>query len=241
MPKRKSSGRIISELSKHLRTKRTKTGKTAVKRLTQRVKALENDTEYKVSYYFASQIVDNTWTTNYEMAPRALQGAEGQGDVGIADNIRIGDKVNMRYWVIEGIVELPKVTNLVASDALVQCRLLIADNLTGDSGFTHVDLLQDTTTTSRTLTSPWKNSVAGGKKYKMYKDIKFALTGRKGFYRFKFKLPIKKEGRVLEFDQNASGHPSNFNLSMCCFADVAPLGALRPTLSYTVKCRFTDS
>lgn len=215
--------------------------RSGVKKLTRRVKALENDTEYKVSYYSASQIMTSSWTTSYQMAPRAIQGTEGQGDVNISDNIRIGDKINLRYWVIEGIVELPKVTNLVASDALVQCRILIADNLDGNTGFNETDLLQDTTNIPRTLVSPWKNSVAGGKKYKMYKDIKFALTGRKGFYRFKYKLPIPKVGRVLEFDQNASGSPSNFNVTMCCFADVAPLGALRPTISYTVKARFTDS
>lgn len=241
MPKR-SYKQIAASLKnfKKRTFKRRSTGKV-VKRLTQRVKALENDTEYKVAYYSASQIVDTTWANNYEMGPRALQGTEGQGDVGANDNIRIGDKVNLRYWVVEGYVELPKVTNLVASDALVQCRLLLSDNLSGDTGLTRLDLLQDTTTIPRTLTSPWKNSVAGGKKYKMYMDKKFTLTGQKGSYRFKFKLPIPKTGRVLEFDQNSSGNPSNFNVSLNCFADVAPLGALRPTIHYTVKSRFTDS
>ncbi|AXH73902.1 MAG: putative capsid protein [Circoviridae sp.] len=237
MPKRKTMKRPVYSR----RRVRPKTGKMAVKRLTQRVKALENDTEYKVSYYSASQILDTSWSVNNSMAPRALQGSEGQADINTADNIRIGDKVNLRYWVMEGIVELPKVTNLVASDALVQCRILIADNLDGDTGLTQVDILQDATTVPRALVSPWKNSVSGGKKYKIYKDMKFALTGNKGYHRFKFKLPIKKTGRVLEFDQNASGDPSNFNVSLVGFADVAPLGALRPTLSYTVQARFTDS
>lgn len=238
MTKRKMSASTAKAAVKRYLKRRT-TGKS-VKRLTQRVKALENDTEYKVTYYHAAQIMDTSWAINYGMAPRAVQGVEAQGS-GAADNVRIGDKVNLRYWTIEGIVELPKVTNLVAPDALVQCRLLIADNLSGDTGFNQTDLLQDVTNIPRTLTSPWKNSVAGGKKYKMYKDIKFALTGRKGFYRFKFKLPIPKAGRVLEFDQNTSGNPSNFNVTMCAFADAAPLAALRPTISYTVKARFTDS
>lgn len=243
MPKRsfKKAFSAASAYAQGRSRARAKTGKIAVKRLTQRVKALENDTEYKVSYYSASQIMDTSWATNYGMAPRALQGTEGQGDVGLADNIRIGDKINLRYWVIEGIVQLPNTNNLVTPDALVQCRILIADNLDGATGFSQVDLLQDTTTVARTLVSPWKNSVAGGKKYKIYKDMKFALTGRKGFMRFKFKLPIKKEGRVLEYDQNASGNPSNFNVSLCAFADVAPTGALTPSISYTVKARFTDS
>ena len=178
-------------------TKRHRSSKNAVKRLTQRVKSLENDVEYKVSYYSTGQIMDSSWANNYQMAPRALQGTEGEGDVNTSDNIRIGDKITLRYWVFDAIVELPKTSNLVASDACVECRILLADNLDGDTGFSEVDLLQDTTNIPRTLTSPWKNSVAGGKKYKIYKDIKFTLTGRKPSYRFKFKLPIKKAGRVF--------------------------------------------
>ena len=243
MVKRKASS-MKSHYNYMARLKRRRirsTARSATKRLTQRVRALENDTEYKVTYYSTGQIMDTSWATNYNMGPRTLQGTEGQGDVNVTDNTRIGNKVNLRYWTIEGIVELPKTTNLVAPDALVQCRILIADNLSGDTGFNETDLLQDTTNVPRTLVSPWKNSVEGGKKYKMYKDMKFALTGRKGFYRFKYKLPIPKTGRVLEFDQNSSGNPSNFNVSLCCFADVAPLGALRPSINYTVKARFTDS
>ena len=141
------------------------TARSATKRLTQRVKALENDTEYKVTYYSTGQIMDTSWATNYNMGPRTLQGTEGQGDVNVTDNTRIGNKVNLRYWTIEGIVELPKTTNLVAPDALVQCRILIADNLSGDTGFNETDLLQDTTNVPRTLVSPWKLRPARSRKH----------------------------------------------------------------------------
>ena len=219
-----------------------RTTKKTVKKLAKRVKALENNAEYKVAYYSASQIMDSTATVNHEMGPRALQGTEGEGDVGAEDNIRIGNSINLRYLVIEGIVELPKTAGVIAATTpCVQCRVLIADNIDGNTGLAITDLLQDSTTVPRTLVSPWKNSVAGGKKYKMYKDMKFSLTQPKPSYRFKFKLPIKKEGRVLNYDENASAHPSNFNLSLVSYADTAPLAALRPTISYTVKTRFTDS
>lgn len=219
-----------------------KTKAKTVKKLAKRVKALENSAEYKVAYYSASQLMDESSSSNSNMAPRALQGVEGEGDVSLADNIRIGNSINLRYFVIDGYATLPTTSGVVpASTACVNCRVMIADNLDGDTGLIIQDLLQDTTTIPRVLTSPWKNSVAGGKKYKMHKDMKFTLTTNKPVYRFRFKLPIKQAGRVLKYDGNSSSWPSNFNLSLVVFSDQAPLGALRPTINYTVKARFTDA
>jgi len=219
------------------------------KNLAKRVRVLEQKqaaddktVEYKVSYYTATQTLDNGWAANYDMAPRCLQGVGGESQMSTNDPIRIGNQVNLRHWVLEGIVELSKTSDSVAmADTSLPCRVIIADNLTDRTGLAATDVLQNVQSNSQSLVSPYKNSVSGGKRYKIYADYKFTLDTQSGAKRIKFRMPLPKSGRVCHFDKNNSANPSDFNLTLLSFANISPISSNRPVFTYTIKARFNDA
>lgn len=223
--KRKSSG-----LAKRVRILETKQ------------KADDKNTEYKVSYFTDSKTLDDSWNQKFSMGPRTTQGVEAETDMIGSGAVRIGNEINLRHWSLEGYVELPKSTDGTPTFPLSQvpCRIILADNLTDDTGLTAADVLQNPLSTAQSLISPYKNSVAGGKRYRIHADYKFTLTAEKD-KRIKFKLKLPKSGRVIHYAGALDTHPSDFNLSLMFFANVSVSGSNHPKLTYVVKSRFTDA
>ena len=92
----------------------------------------------------------------------------------------------------------------------------------------------------QSLISPYKNSVAGGKRYRIHADYKFTLTAEKD-KRIRFKLKLPKSGRVIHYANATDVHPSDFNISMMFFANVSVAGSNHPKFNYVIKSRFTDA
>lgn len=221
------------------------------KSLAKRVRTLEvkqdaddKEKEFKVTYYSASQLMDNTWLSNYGMTPRTSQGAGGETAINSADPIRLGNQINLRYLSLTGIVK--SVTNsigvLTNRGSCIPCRIIIVDNLTDNTGLDATDVLQNPTAANPdALTSSYKNKVAGGKRYRVYADYKFTLSDFKPTKMINFKMPLPKSGRVLHYNGNLDTIPSDFNLSVLFFADTSVGGGNQPSFHFWVKSRFTDA
>lgn len=213
-----------------------------VKVLEHKQKADDKNTEYKVSYFADDTILDDSWGQKFSMAPRTNQGTEAETNMVGAGNVRIGNEINLRHWSLEAYIALPKTADATPNFPLSQvpCRVILADNLTDDTGLTAADVLQNPLSTAQSLISPYKNSVAGGKRYRIYGDYKFTITAEKD-KRIKFKLKLPKSGRVLHYANATATHPSDFNLSLIFYAQTNAAGSNRPTMHYVVKSRFTDA
>lgn len=223
--KRKSSG-----LAKRVRILETKQA------------ADDKNTEYKVSYFAESRTLDDSWDKRSSLGPIADAGTEAETNMLGVGNVRIGNEINLRHWSLEGYVELPKSTDGTPTFPLSQvpCRIIIADNLTDNTGLTAADVLQNPLSGAQSLISPYKNSVAGGKRYKIHADYKFTLTAEKD-KRIRFRMKIPKSGRVIHYAGPTDEYPSDFNLSLMFFANVSVTGSNHPKFHYTCKSRFTDA
>lgn len=216
-----------------------------VKKLEQKQKADDKSQEQKVVYYHSSSFINANWTANFDMCPRTTQGTAGDGNLGEGYAVRIGNSINLRSLVMNGIVTLPTNTDGIlqnggSSGQNVNCRIIIADNLSDRSNLLHTDVLQDSSTTSKSLISSYQPSIKSGKKYRILADYKFHLSREKGTKRIKFVMPLPKTGRVVHYD-GESTNPSDLNLTMLTFSDVAPLSANQPDFSYCYKARFEDA
>lgn len=211
--------------------------------LEQRQAADDKNTEYKVSYYNLTQVMDDSWGTNSGMAPRTIAGVDAETNMaGTSGAARIGNEINLRHWSLEAYVDLPKSVDGTPTYPLSQvpCRVILADNLTDDSALGISDILANPTSTAQSLISPYKNSANASKRYKIYADYKFTLTGEKD-KRIKFKMPLPKSGRVLHFANSSATTPSDFNMTLFFYAQTSVTGSNHPNFNYVVKCRFTDS
>lgn len=220
-----------------------------VKRLEERAKAVEKTMEHKSTYYVSFADMDDTWGVNSDMAPRTLQGTEGQnaGGAGALVYNRIGNEINLRSYVFHGEVRLP-----TTGDGIIQnpnsnigCRILIADNLSDDSQLTGGDLLHADDANSNSILSSYKSVVASSKRYKILYDKVIYLNNNRPSHKFSFKMKLPKSGRVIHYDQATGGgsqspYPSDFNVSLAYFADVSPVSSNKPRLTYFIKTRFTD-
>lgn len=214
-----------------------------LKVLEEKQKADDKDTEYKVSYYNLVQVMDDSWGSNSGMAPRTIAGVDAETNMaGTSGAARIGNEINLRHWSLEGYIDLPKSVDGTPTYPLSQvpCRIILADNLTDDSALSISDILQNPTSTAQSLISPYKNSANASKRYRIYADYKFTLTGEKD-KRIKFKMPLPKSGRVLHFANTSATTPSDFNMSLFFYAQSSVTGSNHPNFNYVVKCRFTDS
>lgn len=229
-PKSKFRKRKSSGLAKRVRILETKQA------------ADDKNTEYKVSYYTAQRVMDNSWSSDYTMAPRTAQGTGAETTMGGVGGNRIGNEINLRHWNLEGYIALPKSTDGTPTFPLSQvpCRIIIADNLTDDTNLGAADVLQNPLSSAQSLISPYKNSVAGGKRYRILADYKFTLTAEKD-KRVKFRLKLPKSGRVLHYANATDIHPSDFNVSVMTFANVSVAGSNHPTFDFSIKSRFTDA
>lgn len=211
--------------------------------LEEKQKADDKTTEFKVSYYLLTQLMDNSWGVNSGMAPRTTHGTGAEGTIsGGTGAIRIGNEINLRHWGLEGYVELPKTADGLVQNptSQVPCRIIIADNLSDDTPLTASDVLQNPSSSADSLISPYKNSANASKRYRVYADYKFTLTQEKD-KRIKFKMPLPKSGRVIHYANGAAVSPSDFNVTLLFFANVSPVGSNDPKFHYQVKCRFTDA
>lgn len=217
--------------------------------LARRVKILEHkqaaddkNTEYKVSYYSAQRVMDDSWSSDYLMAPRTAQGTEAETDMGGIGANRVGNEINLRHWNLEGYVELPKSTDGTPNFPLSQvpCRIMIVDNLTDNTALGAADVLQNPLSGAQSLISPYKNKITGGKRYRVLGDYKFTLTAEKD-KRLKFRMKLPKSGRVLHYDADTSIQPSDFNISVLTFANVSAAGSNHPKFNFVIKSRFTDA
>lgn len=212
--------------------------------LEQRQKADDKNTEYKVSYYSTSVQMSNTWGGLQGMAPSTAQGTGAEGPMTTYGKNRIGNEINLRHWGLEAYIDLPKAQDGTPTFPLAQipCRIIIVDNLTDDSVLTASDVLQNPLSTAQSLISPYKNSANASKRYKVHGDYKFTIGGyHNGDKRISFKMNLPKSGRVLHYQDAVSSTPSDFNMSVLFFANIAPSATNFPNFNLMVKSRFTDS
>lgn len=231
-------------MKKKFKSRKTSGLAKRVKILEVKQKADDKSTEYKSTYQAYQQFINTSASTVSNMGPRTLQGVQGEGAVNVSDPVRIGNEINLRHYVVSGYVKLPTNSDgqlVGGSLPNVNCRMIFADNLTDTTPLTIGDVLQDNGTTARSLNSPYKNKISTGKRYKILADYKFNLDVVNGTKRFRFRMPLPKSGRVLHYDGNLNNDPSDLNISVIAFCDVAPLSANQPDMLWTVKTRFTDN
>ena len=224
-----------------------KMAKKSNSQLAKRVAALEvkqkaddKATERKVQYYHSPHALDSTWGGNYSFALRTNQGtaAEGTNAAGIS---RIGNTINLRSMRFRFWLQLAKNSDGVPIEVNTStvCRIILADNLTDNTGLSATDLLQDAT--SYPITSPYKNKVSGGKRYRILMDKVITISGRRSDKVFNYSMPLPKSGRVVHYDGNLSQYPSDFNLSLVYVCDATgPTSGNKPQLNMYNIARFED-
>lgn len=206
-------------------------------------RADDKTTEYKVAYYSTSVQMSNTWGGLQGMAPQAAQGVGAESSMTNYGKNRIGNEINLRHWSMDCYIDLPKSLNKTPTFPLAQipCRLILVDNLTDNGALAADDVLQNPLSNSQSLISPYKNSANASKRYKVYADYKFTITGdHGGDKRIHFKMPLPKSGRVVHYQDPVSTTPSDFNMTCLFFADISPAATNFPNLNLMVKSRFTD-
>ncbi len=216
--------------------------------LVKRVRALEikqkaddKNSERKVQYYRSPHILDNTWGANYGFALRTTQGTSGEGNTN-AGEVCIGNAINLRSMRFKFWLQLAKTSDGVPSEinTATICRVILADNLTDDTGLVATDLLQDPT--SYPITSSYKNKVAGGKRYRILMDKVVTISGRFPDKVFNYSMPLPKSGRVVHYDGNLSQNPSDLNLSLVYYvAGTGPTSSNKPQLNMYNIARFEDA
>lgn len=215
--------------------------------LAKRVKVLETkqraddkNTERKVQYYRSPHPLDSTWGANFGFALRLAQGTAGEGNTS-AGASRIGNSVNLRSMRFKFWLQLSKNSDGVPIEVNTStiCRIILADNLTDDTGLVATDLLQDPT--SYPITSPYKNAVAGGKRYRILMDKVITISGRRSDKVFNYSMPLPKSGRVVHYDGALSSQPSDLNLSLIYVCDATgPTSGNKPQLNMYNIARFED-
>ncbi len=215
--------------------------------LVKRVKALEikqkaddKNTERKVQYYRSPHSLSNTWGTNYGFALRLAQGTAGEGNTS-AGTSRIGNSINLRSMRFKFRLDLYRNTDGVVQEpnSATVCRVLLVDNLTDDTGLAATDVLQDV---NYPITSPYKNAVAGGKRYRVLMDKKIKLQGLNAPDKiWDFTMPIPKSGRVVHYDGSVSSNPSDLNVSLIYYATEISSGSGNKPILYMYNIsRFED-
>lgn len=226
-------------------SKKRKSSSTAIvsrlRKLETKQRADDKMSERKVFYYSSFGTGSSTWASNNGFALRTQQGVAAEGNTAPGLN-RIGNSVNMRSCTIDFSIKLP-VGGLAAAlnepSTSTMYRLIIADNLTDDTALTATDLLESPTFS---ITSPYKNKIGSGKRYRIYADYKFPLNYQQPYKNFRFKMALPKSGRVVHFNGNSSSQPSDFNLSMIWVATgVNVTSPDAPLMEYYVKTRFEDA
>lgn len=212
-----------------------------VKVLEVKQKADDKNSERKVQYYRSPHPLDSTWGVNYGFALRTLQGTAGEGNTN-AGEIRIGNSINLRSMRFKFGLHLNKNSDGIptAVDTATVCRIILVDNLTDDSGLDATDVLQDPT--SYPLISPYKNKVAGGKRYRVLMDKLVTISGRNPDKFFNYSMPLPKSGRVVHYDGNLSQNPSDLNISLLYVVDsTGPISGNKPSLNMYNIARFEDN
>jgi len=215
-----------------------------VKDLEIKQKADDKNTERKVQYYRSPHTLSNSWGVNYGFAMRTLQGTGGEGNTN-AGEIRIGNSVNLRSMSFKFRLDLFRNVDGVIGqpDSATVCRVLLVDNLTDDTGLTASDVLQDP---NYAITSPYKNAVTGGKRYRILMDKKISLTGsHRPDAVWDFKMPLPKSGRVIHYGVSTPGsplqNPSDMNISLIYYCtEISPTSGNKPVLYMYNIARFED-
>merc|ERR1711903_235026 len=118
------------------------------------------------------------------------------------------------------------------------CRVILADNLTDNTGLVATDLLQDP---NYKITSPYKNAIAGGKRYRILMDKVITISGRRSDKVWNYTMPLPKSGRVVHYESNLDFIPSDFNLSLIYVCDATgPTSGNKPQLNFYNIARFED-
>lgn len=224
-----------------------KAGSNLAKRLAileTKQKADDKSTEYKVQYYDQTFSMSSSWTSASNFMFRTTQGVGAEGGVpsAAAGSIRIGNKINLRSNVVHLRCSMPRSNDGVLSlvnPYATQCRIMFVSNLTSNDALAIADVLNDT---RYPIISPYKNSVAGGKRYKILADYKFTLTNERPDKLITYKMKLPKSGRVLNYASALDTNPSDFNVTMLWIsADTSPVSPNQPDLRYISKSRFTDA
>lgn len=220
--------------------------------LAKRVRILEHKqdaddktVETKNAYYTAAGLMDDAWSVNFGMLPRLLQGIEADGPTNVASNFnakgRIGNTVNLRQLTANIICRLPVDTDgFGLGQTYADCRVIIVDNLTDNTGLTAADVLKDITQSYRSLLTTYKTEIGSGKRYRVMMDKKFNLNPAHPSHRLSFVMPISKSGRVVHYGSALDENPTDLNLSMIWFAD-APVSLTSPKIAYFLKAKYEDA
>jgi len=215
-----------------------------VKALEVKQKADDKNTERKVQYYRSPHTLSNSWGTNYGFVLRTIQGVKGEGNTAAGES-RIGNSVNLRSMAFKFRLDLYRNSDGVVQqpDSATVCRVILADNLTDDTGLSASDVLQDP---NYGITSPYKNAVAGGKRYRILMDKKVKLTGSNSpDSLWDFRMPLPKSGRICHYDVPTSStttqNPSDLNISLIYYCtDIGATSGNKPVLYMYNIARFED-
>jgi len=223
---------------------RKKSGALAsrVKKLEIQQKADEKRTETKVVYYRSPYTVSSTWGNDYGIILRSKQGTSGEGTAGggAAVLARIGNEVLLRgvdfsfslnmLRDVDGTLQYPNSSTM--------CRILLVDNLTDTTALNQNDILQDP---NYFMTSSYKKSVAGGKRYKVLMDKKISVGKENPDRVWKFKMPVPKTGRIVHYNGDTSEYPSDLRVSLIYVCgDISIMSGNKPLLQMFVKSRYED-
>lgn len=213
-----------------------------VKKLEVQQKADEKRTETKVVYYRSPYTLSSTWANDYGIILRSKQGAEGEGTAGTGATplTRIGNEVLLRGVDFNFYLNMLRDSDgsLSYPNSSTMCRILLVDNLTDTTPLNQNDVLQDP---NYVMTSTYKKSVSGGKRYRVLMDKKITI-GKEHPDRFwKFKMPVPKTGRIVHFDADTNEYPSDLRVSLIYVCgDISVLSGNKPLLQMFVKSRYED-
>lgn len=210
-----------------------------VKTLEIKQKADDKSTERKRQYQENAVFLNNVWqvATNFIVNTQHGTAAQGTNSPG---RIRIGDSINLRSSTIKFHAHLPRNSDGQSTvlDLSTRARVILVDNLDNIRGLGAADILQNT---AYPMVSPYKGSVAAGKRYRVLGDFQFNLNSyNKSDHTFTFKMPLPKSGRVVHYEGDAA-NPSDLNVSMIWLCkSISPLSAGQPAMEYYVNTQFED-
>lgn len=234
-PKTKSKFRKKAKPSKGNLAKR-------VEKLEIQQKADEKRTETKTIYYQSPYTVSSTWANDYGIILRSKQGTAGDGMSGGGSTplSRIGNEVLLRGVDFAFSLNMLRDVDgtLTYPNSSTMCRILLVDNLTDTTPLSASDVLQSPT---YYLTSSYKKSVSGGKRYKVLMDKRISVGKEHPDRYWKFKMPISKTGRVVHFDADTNEYPSDLRVSLLYICgDISISSGNKPLLQMFVKSRYED-
>lgn len=220
--------------------------KKRVARLETQAKETKKTLEHKQVYYAGLSTAGLTWSQNYSFTPRLFQGVEDGNTLSVSATplSRVGNSITLKSCVAQFSVSLPRETDGELKQQVRAChnvRIILVDNIDNVNPISPSDCLADD---SRAMVSGYNIAPPSGKNYNILMDKRFSLDnfGKRGSEkRFIFKMKIPKSGKVIEYQNNVSEHPINYQLSLLIWSSCSTGSVLKPVVEYAFKSKYIDA